>query len=208
MAKRKHSRIKDPLTKKLVKDIKERGMLGAIIASIPDSAIDATANKVVRVPVKYRYDALHPDFLKCMAEIGAYADQKYGSWAAYLRERMTGDADPINHIYEHLREFRMREKYDHFDGDVRRHLIAIAYNAMMAWVAETRWGPNVELHALRRKAQSPENDFVDVPDERIFKLPPREALAMLKELGADDAYIKAFMPQYRAARKCMKRKSR
>jgi hypothetical protein len=103
------------------------------------------AKKVIRVPVKYRYDAIHPEFLKMLAEIAAYANEKYGSWTAYIDgERMTGDADPINHIYEHLREYRLHKHYDHFEGDVRRHLAAIAYNAMMAFVADSKWGTSRE----------------------------------------------------------------
>lgn len=113
-------------------------------------------SKVIRVPVKYRYDALHPEFLKMLAEIGAYADEKYGSCTRYLESRLIGDADPINHIYEHLREVRMRIPYDHFDGDVRRHYAAIAYNALMAWVAETKWGPTPEPFATIKNALVPE----------------------------------------------------
>jgi hypothetical protein len=117
--------------------------------------------KVIRVPVKYRYDAIHPEFLKMLAEIAAYADEKYGSWTRYMEERMSGDADPINHIYEHAREFRMRVPYDHFEGDVRRHLAAIAYNAMMKFVEETKWGPRPEPHTAINtplRGPAPAND--------------------------------------------------
>jgi hypothetical protein len=34
----------------------------------------------------------------------------------------------------------MGEKYDHFEGDVRRHLAAIAYNAMMEFHYVSRFG--------------------------------------------------------------------
>jgi hypothetical protein len=76
-----------------------------------------------------------------LAEIGSYADGKYGAWNQYLGARLTGNAAPVNHIYEHLRSYQMLERYDHFEGDPRRHLAAIAYNALMEFVAYTKWGP-------------------------------------------------------------------
>jgi hypothetical protein len=84
--------------------------------------------KVKRVPVAFRYDALNPAFLKCLAEIGHYAAEKYGSWEQYSKARLTGEKGPINHIYEHIRQYVMGEPYDHFDGDIGRHLVAGAYN--------------------------------------------------------------------------------
>ena len=98
--------------------------------------------QVKRVPVDYRYDSINPTFLKWMAKIGSYADQKYGAWEQYLQARLEGDKDPVNHIKEHWRCYVMNEPYDHFDGDVRWHLVAIAYNAMMAFYYHTRWGHN------------------------------------------------------------------
>ena len=89
--------------------------------------------KAVRHPVAYRYDAVDPAFLLAMAEIGAYGEKKYGRWDNYKSSRLRGEGGPINHIYEHLRQYRMREKYDHFEGDVGRHLVAVAYNAMMEY---------------------------------------------------------------------------
>lgn len=99
-----------------------------------------------RVPVDFRYDALNPTFLKMLARIGSYADAKYGSWSQYTKARLTGEKSPVNHIYEHLRCYTMGEAYDHFDGDVRWHLVAIAYNAMMGFYYHTRWG--AEVHPL------------------------------------------------------------
>ncbi len=88
--------------------------------------------KAVRVPVFFNYTGLNWDFLKQMAEIVPYADKKYKSFAQYTKSRMTGDASPENHIAEHLRQYMTGEPYDHFDEDVGRHLVAIAYNRMMA----------------------------------------------------------------------------
>jgi hypothetical protein len=93
-----------------------------------------------RVPVDFIYEALNPTFLKWMAKIGTYAGEKYGSWHQYKDARLAGDKSPINHIYEHLRQFVMGEPYDHFDGDVRWHLVAIAYNAMMSFYYVTKFG--------------------------------------------------------------------
>ena len=86
-----------------------------------------------RVPVDFRYDALNPQFIKMLAEIGSYAATKYGSWEQYAAGRLVGEKSPVNHIYEHLRQYQMGEPYDHFEGHVGRHLAAIAYNAMMEW---------------------------------------------------------------------------
>lgn len=101
---------------------------------------------VKRAPVTFRYDSINPSFLKMMAEIGHYAAEKYGSWEQYTNARLTGEKSPINHIYEHLRQYQMGEPYDHFEGDVGRHLVAVAYNAMMEWFYYKRWGP--ERHPL------------------------------------------------------------
>ena len=105
-------------------------------------------SRVIRVPVKYDYGAIHPEFLKMMAEIGSYANEKYESWAQYLAARLEGDADPMNHMVEHRREYLMGERYDHFEGDPRRHLAAIAYNAMMRFAADTKFGPKRSIYAI------------------------------------------------------------
>jgi hypothetical protein len=93
-----------------------------------------------RVPVDYRFDAINPLFLKWMARIGSYADKKYGAWEQYTKARLTGEKSPVNHMQEHLRSFMTGELYDHFDGDVRWHLVAIAYNCMMEFYYVTKWG--------------------------------------------------------------------
>jgi hypothetical protein len=92
------------------------------------------------VTFAYRYDALNPTFLKWMAKIGAYAAEKYGSWEQYRDGRLEGEKSPVNHIHEHLRAYVMGEPHDHFDGDVRWHLVAVAYNAMMEFFYCTKWG--------------------------------------------------------------------
>ena len=105
--------------------------------------------KVKRVAVAFRFDAINPDFLKRMAQIGHYASEKYGSWDQYTKARLVGDKSPVNHIYGHLHQYVMREPYDHFDGDPRWHLVAIAYNAMMAFFYHSKWG--AEKHPLDLK---------------------------------------------------------
>jgi len=94
-----------------------------------------------RVPVAFRYDAVIPGFLKQMAEVGHYAANKYGAWEQYLDGRLVGEKSPINHIYEHLRQYVEGEPYDHFEGDRRRHLVAVAYNALMEWAYYSLYGP-------------------------------------------------------------------
>ena len=98
---------------------------------------DSTA---LRVPVNYRYDALNPDFIKAMAQIAAYAAEKYGAAEQYTITRLVGEKSPINHIYEHLRQYQIGKPYDHFDGDLRWHLVAASYNAMMEFFYHTKWG--------------------------------------------------------------------
>lgn len=97
-------------------------------------------DKAKRNPVDYAYDAINPQFLRWMAKIAARADEVYDSWANYKKSRLEGKNGPINHIYEHLRAFRENEPYDHFDKDVRWHLVGIAYNAMMEFYYVTRYG--------------------------------------------------------------------
>jgi hypothetical protein len=108
--------------------------VGGDVRDVPSSS------RVKRVPVDYRYDALNPTFLKWMAKIGAYAAEKYGSWEQYRDGRLEGEKSPVNHIHEHLRAYVMGEPHDHFDGDVRWHLVAVAYNAMMEFFYCTKWG--------------------------------------------------------------------
>jgi hypothetical protein len=93
-----------------------------------------------RVPVDYIYLALNPDFLHWMARIGHYASEKYGAWEQYTGARLVGEKASINHIFDHLRKYQIGEKYDHFDGDTRWHLVAVAYNAMMEFYYHSRWG--------------------------------------------------------------------
>jgi|SRR5580700_6120083 hypothetical protein len=97
-------------------------------------------NKATRVPVKFRYDAINPLFMRWMAEVGYYASEKYGSYEQYRDSRLVGEKSPVNHIGEHLKQFQLGEKYDHFEGDVRRHLAAIAYNAMMEFYYVSKFG--------------------------------------------------------------------
>lgn len=135
-----------------------------------------TEEPVKRVPVAFRYDAINPAFLKMMAEIGHYASEKYGSWSQYMNARLTGDKSPVNHIYEHLRQYVMGERYDHFEGDVGRHLVAVAYNAMMEWAYYKTWGhlkhpltidPSIEpVHGLEipRRREGAQGSSVQLSD--------------------------------------------
>jgi len=99
----------------------------------------ATSPKVKRVPVNFRYDCLNPTFIKMLAKIGHYAAEKYGSWEQYANARLIGEKSCVNHIYEHLRQYVEGEPHDKF-GDTRWHLAAIAYNAMMAFLYDSKFG--------------------------------------------------------------------
>lgn len=112
--------------------------------------------EVKRVPVDFRYDAINLDFLKGLARIGGYAAEKYGSWEQYSNARLTGEKSPLNHAYEHLRQYAVGEPYDHFDGDVKWHLVAAAYNLMMEFFYATKWGPARHPLVVERKCEAPE----------------------------------------------------
>ena len=90
-----------------------------------------------RNPVDYRYDILDPDFLHMMAQIAHYGAVTYGDFN-WHKSRLTGDKSPVNHMYKHLSRFRKGDKYDHLDGDIRYHLAAIAFNAMMEFFYVTK----------------------------------------------------------------------
>ncbi len=86
--------------------------------------------------VAFNYNGLEADFLHAMAEITSYADVKYEAFGGsenYKKSRLSGPHSPINHIYGHLKAYRLGQAYDHFDGEAKRHLVAIAYNAMMEY---------------------------------------------------------------------------
>ena len=103
-------------------------------------------SKVKRVPVDFRYDAINPMFLKMLARIGGYAAEKYGSFEQYTDARLEGEKSPLNHAYEHIRQYVCKEPYDHFDGDHRWHLAAACYNLMMAYYYDSKMGH--ETHPL------------------------------------------------------------
>jgi hypothetical protein len=98
------------------------------------------AGTVKRAPVDFDYDCINPTFLHWMAKIGPYAAAKYGSWHQYLGARLVGGKSPVNHISGHLKAYKLGEPYDHFDGDLRWHLVAIAYNCMMEFFYHSKWG--------------------------------------------------------------------
>lgn len=104
---------------------------------------------VKRDPVDFDYTALNWDFVKAMAWIPMHATEKYGSWDQYRHARLSGEKSPVNHAIEHLRKYLAGEPYDKRDGDVRWHLVAAAYNAMMEFYYLAKFG-RVE-HPLKIK---------------------------------------------------------
>lgn len=131
---------------------------------------------VKRVPVDFDYQGLNWTFLKWMAKIVKYADEKYGSWSQYTKGELTGNRSPMNHIIEHWRSYLAGEPYDHFDGDPRWHLAGIAYNAMMQFFQHTRWG--FKIHPLvkaEREGLMPSNEAIrdQVPGPPESPRPPK-----------------------------------
>lgn len=112
-----------------------------------DRTISAAA-EARREPVAYRYNGLNQDFIKMLAEIADYAREKYGSAEQYANSRLAGDKSPINHIYEHLRQYQTGEPHDHFKDPIY-HLAVIAYNAMMEALYHRRFGHKISPLNLR-----------------------------------------------------------
>src|SRR6266478_3377159 len=79
-----------------------------------------------RVSHPFRYDILDPAFLEIMAMIADYGAKKYGDYN-WHKSRLEGDKSPINHIYKHLKSYRINEPYDHTELGTHRklHLVAI-----------------------------------------------------------------------------------
>lgn len=98
-----------------------------------------TAPTTKRAPVGYDYSSLNWDFIKMLAEIAHFAGNKYGHPLQYTDSRLVGEASPVNHIPEHLRQYITGEAHDHFT-DPRYHLAAIAYNAMMEYYYHSKHG--------------------------------------------------------------------
>lgn len=108
---------------------------------------EPATNKPKRIPVDYLYTGLNWDFIKLLAKVAHYASEKYGSATQYGDGPLEGEKDPINHIYEHLRQFLSGEPHDRF-GDRAYHLAAIAYNAMMAFLYLRRGWMYQQPHVL------------------------------------------------------------
>lgn len=93
---------------------------------------EPAAKQANRIPVDYLYSKLNWDFIKLMAQIAQYAEGKYGAAEQYTESRLTGDKEPINHVFEHARQYLVGEDHDHFKTK-EHQLAAIAYNAMMQY---------------------------------------------------------------------------
>jgi hypothetical protein len=95
-----------------------------------------------RISHPLRYDILDPEFLEILAKIADYGAKKYGDFN-WQKSHLEGDKSTINHIYKHLKSFRMNEAYDHPEiagAGKEMHLAAIAFNAMMEfyWVMKEK----------------------------------------------------------------------
>lgn len=125
---------------------KDRPLNGLFLGMPSPPPPDSASIAAKRLPVDFDYEAIHPDFLKGLAQIAVYATEKYGSWSQYKDFRLTGEKSPLNHAFEHIRMYRCGEPYERFDGSLRWHLVAAAYNLMMEFFYFARFGP--ETHPL------------------------------------------------------------
>lgn len=99
--------------------------------------------KTTRNPVSYLYTKLVWGFIKHMAMIAVHAEAKYTKAEQYTHDRLIGQAGPLNHICEHLRQY-LENETDDKTNSVEDHLASIAYNAMMEWYYYKKWGPPPE----------------------------------------------------------------
>lgn len=124
--------------------------------------------KVKREATNERYDAINPEFLRCLALIGGHAEEKYGSWEQYFNARLKGDKGPVNHIKKHLMEFETGKAYDKFDGGLDWHLVAIAYNAMMEFnYIQEGWEPDTWEGRLPKANEPVEPELIPQEGETI-----------------------------------------
>lgn len=115
-------------------------------------AADIPMHRAQRRPVIYRYDLLDANFLKLIAEIAGHGSEVYDTEVGvpnYTYSRLEGEKSPINHIYEHLRQYITGEGHDHFLSR-SHHLAAIAYGASMEYFYLTHaGGPTVGTAVYR-----------------------------------------------------------
>jgi hypothetical protein len=98
------------------------------------------SNEVKRVPVDFDFSSLSPDFLRGLAKIAVFAAEKYGSALQYTNARLEGEKSPANHAISHILHYLNGDPYDRWDGDVRWHLVAAAYNCGMEYWYCAKWG--------------------------------------------------------------------
>ena len=113
---------------------------------------DVSSKTAKRQPVDFQYHRLNWNFIKLMAQIADYAANKYGSVEQYTDSRLEGEKSPLNHMAEHMRQYIAREPHDKFT-DIRFHLAAIAYNAMMEMWYLDHGGPTVKNQLYTRGAE-------------------------------------------------------
>lgn len=112
--------------------------------------------KVKRIPVTFLYNKLNWDFLKMMAEIAHYAEEKYGAAEQYTGAELVGEKSPMNHMAEHMRQYLVGEPHDRY-GKVEYQLASIAYNAMMEFYYFKCRGKLTDLYAPQLLNQTAEN---------------------------------------------------
>lgn len=123
------------------------------------------AKGVNREPLKHNFAGLNWEFLRVVAEICPYAAAKYGSVEQYADIRPEGEQSPLNHIFTHAGQYIAQTPHDKF-GDVKYHLAAIAYNAMMEYYYLTHGGPTTTDKLYRQEPEIPE-DWPGIKDEVV-----------------------------------------
>lgn len=119
---------------------------------------------VNREPLKHNFAGLNWEFLRVVAEICPYAAAKYGSVEQYADIRPEGEQSPVNHIFTHAGQYIAQTPHDKF-GDVKYHLAAIAYNAMMEYYYLTHGGPTTTDKLYRSEDEA--EDWPGIRDEVV-----------------------------------------
>ncbi len=123
-----------------------------------EPAAAAAPPQAKRVPVDYLYAKLNWDFIKMMAQIAQYAEGKYGAAEQYTESRLVGEKAPMNHVFEHARQYLVGEPHDRF-GTVGFQLASIAYNAMMEYFYYVCNATKTDLYRPRELPPAPLNEW-------------------------------------------------
>lgn len=109
------------------------GGVGRILMRMGTIKPDTKARELGRDirKISARYDLIEPNFLEALAQLMSKGAEKHGDYG-YKDPNLQGGPTFINHLLQHLQEYRQDIPHDHTNTK-KTHLIAIAANAMMEY---------------------------------------------------------------------------